>query len=140
MPLLGFTIVEDAALDREFSFKLVQARKTLCFAATSADQMKRWRFVFAKVTQGEELRREDVYGEETPSRLSLNLAGLSINGSRLSSSSAESSGASVSTASDFSSRPPSLAGCNVSDGSHSAGGQSDASPQTNEAFQVTGTS
>lgn len=120
MPLLGFNIVEDNTLDREFAFKLVQARKTLCFAATNAEQKNRWKYVFERVTRGEEVQREVVYNSdkvnehlllEPASRASLNLTGLSLNGSsRLSSSSGDSSNASAYTPSDTSSRPTSLMG------------------------------
>lgn len=123
MPLLGFSIVEDNTIDRDFAFKLVQARKTLCFAASSVEQKNRWKYVFQRVTLGAEVLREDVYNSEKvdaelllepASRASLHLTGLSLNGSsRLSSSSGESSNLSAYTPSDSSSRPTSIMGTNA---------------------------
>nr|XP_039249729.1 FYVE, RhoGEF and PH domain-containing protein 1-like isoform X2 [Styela clava] len=124
MPLPGFNLVEDSSLDREFSFKLVQARKVLFFAASSQAQKQRWKFVFEKAAVGESVSREQVneasesaqalqnkqnqiredLQEEVASKLE------TTNGSRLSSSSAESATASLSSSSTInsdSSRPSS---------------------------------
>lgn len=97
MPLPGFSVIDDQLLDREFSFKLMQARKVLLFAASSKDQKERWIYVFKRAGQGEELTREDVYKTSEEGVQSLNEEVMNDISNRLSSSSGDSASTTVST-------------------------------------------